>query len=395
MHRRVCPRFGLLFGGVVSLVLIERAGAGSNALQLPTADVIVHHTNDRAEFRIQGLDPKTLKSTAFDRWQSLVSVSVGADRDENTPSMLGTYRVSGSDLLFVPRFPLDRSISSYTIEIDPSLLDAPAPGRAKKLRIVVHAKAAPDRSSTSKTTVEAVFPSAGVLPENTLKFYIAFSAPMSRGGAYDHIRLLDGSGRPIADPFLELGEELWSVDGKRFTLLFDPGRIKRGLKPREEVGPVLEAGKRYTLVIDAKWLDAQGDPMGAEFRKSFRVEGPDEAVPDPAKWAIQVPGYGSCDPLIIRFPEPLDRALAERLIGVRGPSGTVVSGLVRIESEETVWKLTPRVPWIEGTYKIQVGTDLEDLAGNSVGRRFEVDLVEPITSIVRDSTVTIPFRIGR
>ena len=39
------------------------------------------------------------------------------------------------------------------------------------------------------------------------------------------------SGQAVADPFLELDEELWSTDGRRFTLLFDPGRIKRGLKP--------------------------------------------------------------------------------------------------------------------------------------------------------------------
>ena len=80
---------------------------------------------------------------------------------------------------------------------------------------------------------------------------------MSRGEAYRHIRLLDATGKPVAAPFLELDEELWSDDGKRFTLLFDPGRIKRGLKPREELGPVLEAGKSYELV-DRPRLDRRG-----------------------------------------------------------------------------------------------------------------------------------------
>ena len=111
------------------------------------------------------------------------------------------------------------------------------------------------------TVVESVYPSAEILPENLLRFYLQFSAPMSRGEAYTHIRLLDAAGRAVADPFLELNEELWSGDGRRFTLLFDPGRIKRGLKPREEVGPVLEAGKSYTLVIDRQWPDAQGNPL--------------------------------------------------------------------------------------------------------------------------------------
>ena len=61
-------------------------------------------------------------------------------------------------------------------------------------------------------------------------------------------------------PFLELDEELWSPDGTRFTLIFDPGRIKRGLKPREEVGPVLEAGKSYSLVIDRRLARRIGKP---------------------------------------------------------------------------------------------------------------------------------------
>jgi hypothetical protein len=104
---------------------------------------------------------------------------------------------------------------------------------------------------------------------------------------------------------------------------------------------------------------------------------------------------GSRDPVVIRFPEPLDRALAERLIAVKGPSGGNIGGAVRLESEETVWKLTPKEPWQAGTYETVIGTDLEDLAGNSVGRRFDVDLVEPITPTIPSTTVTIPFRIER
>ena len=61
-----------------------------------------------------------------------------------------------------------------------------------------------------------------------------FDAPMSRGEAYRHIHLVDAkTGREVEAPFLELGEELWDGDFRRFTLLCDPGRVKRGLKPRE------------------------------------------------------------------------------------------------------------------------------------------------------------------
>jgi hypothetical protein len=316
--------------------------------------------------------------------------------------MLGSYRISGHELIFVPRYPLDRSILSYLIEIDPSLLHPSngqkganeAPPLSKRIRLVVESPTQPCETDTQgDAIVEAIYPSQNLLPENTLKFYIAFSSPMSRGEAYHHVQLLDEKGRRISDPFLELGEELWSVDGKRFTLLFDPGRIKRGLRPREEVGPVLEMGKSYTLVVDEAWPDAQGRPLARPFRKSFRVGAPDETIPDPKGWTIRPPQPMTSDPLVVRFSEPLDRALAERLIGVVDPAGAPVDGTVDVRSGETVWTLDPRRPWKAGEHRLIVGVDLEDLAGNSVRRRFEVDLVEPITRNVEATTVSIPFRV--
>ncbi|MCL6608417.1 MAG: hypothetical protein K6T74_10025, partial [Geminicoccaceae bacterium] len=95
------------------------------------------------------------------------------------------------------------------------------------------------------------YPTSDQLPENQLRFYIHFSAPMSRGEAYARIRLLDSAGKPIDAAFLELGEELWDPSGKRFTLLIDPGRIKRGLRPREDLGPVLEAGSALGFLVFA------------------------------------------------------------------------------------------------------------------------------------------------
>ena len=60
--------------------------------------------------------------------------------------------------------------------------------------------------------------------------------------------------------FLELEDELqWSLT--RLTLLLDPARVKRGLKPNLDEGRALEAGKRYQLVIDQQWPDATGRPL--------------------------------------------------------------------------------------------------------------------------------------
>ncbi len=137
---------------------------------------------------------------------------------------------------------------------------------------------------------------------------------MSRGEAYRHIRLLDASGRPIADPFLELDEELWSGDGKRFTLLFDPGRIKRGLKPREEVGPVLDGG----AILRAGRRSAAGPTRPAI---PSRPDSARRSAPDPPTRPRRTrrpgpsgpPAPMTRAPLEVRFPEPLDRALLDRL----------------------------------------------------------------------------------
>ena len=85
-------------------------------------------------------------------------------------------------------------------------------------------------SPAATTTITYVYPTSGQLPENHLKFYVHFSAPMSRGEAYRRISRRRRT--RTASRVLELGEELWDPAMQRFTLLFDPGRVKRRLVPR-------------------------------------------------------------------------------------------------------------------------------------------------------------------
>src|SRR5207249_867063 len=82
--------------------------------------------------------------------------------------------------------------------------------------------------------------------------------------------------------------------------------------------PTLEEGKRYTLVVDKGWLDANGNALAEPYRKSFRAADPVDEVID---------------------------------------------------------------------------TRLEDLAGNSVGRPFEVDVFRPVEREVKAEAVKLPFRV--
>jgi hypothetical protein len=252
----------------------------------------------------------------------------------------------------------------------------------------------PKKAARPTTTVTAIYPTRDTLPENLLKLYLQFSAPMGRGEAYGHLHLRDASGQDLDLPFLELAEELWDPTGTRLTVLFDPGRIKTGLKPREELGPVLREGETYTLVVDRGWHDAEGEPLASDAHKTFRVGPPDDTPPDPTTWMTTVPGAGTRDPLTLTSPEPLDRALFGRLPTVHDADGNVVPGAVAVEAEETRWRFTPDRPWVAGSYDVSVDKDLEDLAGNSIGRVFEVDVFEKVERRPTPQAVCLPFRIG-
>ena len=179
----------------------------------------------------------------------------------------------------------------------------------------------------------------------------------------------------------------------RLTLIIDPGRIKRGVRPLEEIGPALEAGKSYALVIGREWRDGAGNPLKENFQKAFKVAPPDREPPDPARWKIEAPQAGSRDHLAVVFPEPMDHALAQRLIRVAVEPGEIVGGKVSLEDQERRWKFTPDTVWRRGRYQIIIQTTLEDLAGNNIGKPFEVDLFEGVERRLSATTVKLSFEI--
>ena len=101
-----------------------------------------------------------------------------------------------------------------------------------------------ERAAPPATRVSGVHPGTSEIPENLLRFYVHFTAPMSRGDVLRWVRLEDATGESIEHAFLALGEELWDRDATRLTLLLDPGRIKSGLRPRAELGRALARGTR-------------------------------------------------------------------------------------------------------------------------------------------------------
>ena len=86
-----------------------------------------------------------------------------------------------------------------------------------------------------------------MLPANTLRFYIHFPRPAEAHFERDQLCLLDDKEQVVRDPFLVLSQELWSPDGRRLTVLMEPGRIKRGLGADPTHEPALVVGRTYSL----------------------------------------------------------------------------------------------------------------------------------------------------
>jgi len=66
---------------------------------------------------------------------------------------------------------------------------------------------------------------------------------------------------------------------------------------------------------------------------------------------------------------------------------------VTVLAEETQWRFTPELPWQTGGYHLVAQTTLEDLAGNSIGQPFEVDVFHPIRRQVDVKTVRRLFQV--
>lgn len=222
------------------------------------------------------------------------------------------------------------------------------------------------------TLVEAVYPANAELPANLLKFYLHFSRPMREGREiFDHIRLLDADGKAVEGPWRET--ELWTADARRLTLWIHPGRVKQGVNLRDELGPVLQPGTHYTLVVDAALRDAAGQPLAREFRLSFQAAPEVHERLDLAGWEISAPKAGTREPLRVVVRWPLDHALALRCLRIHAAEGEV-PGKAALAVDERTWTFIPDNAWLAIPHTLTADPWLEDLAGNTFERAFDRDL---------------------
>ena len=366
----------------LALFIASPARAESPSIRLAPSGKSVEVTGVGAD----GLASLSRLATDSETWPKVLAVFLDKN-DRTLPPMLGSYRVDGAVVQFTPRFPLVPGVR-YRAVFDAAHVPGNKGGKSVETKLAL-----PKAEAKAPTVVEQVYPTADRLPENQLRFYIHFSAPMGRGDIYRYVHLCDAAGKPVESPFLEIDQELWDPDGKRLTLFIDPGRIKRGLRPREELGPVLEEGKRYTLIVDRAWTDADGQPLKEGYRKAFTAGPPDEKALDPKSWKVQAPGAGGREPLTVTFRAALDHALLNRMVWIEDDGGHKIAGVVTVGDAEKRWQFVPAGQWKAGPHFLVADTRLEDGAGNSIARPFEVDVFRPVERTAKTATVKVPFDV--
>lgn len=214
-------------------------------------------------------------------------------------------------------------------------------------------------------------PAAETIPANALRFYLYFSGNARGVFRQGQATLATGDGGAVPDAFMDFGQELWSADGRRMTLLIDPGRIKRGVAAGETQGPVLRAGAQYRLMIG--WSGASGE--ACSFGRDYLV-GPANLNPiDIASWSVDAPVKSTRSPLVIRFDRVMDHALLENSLFVMEDDSRPIEGAVSVKSDGS-WSFIPRAPWRAGRHRVAVLDRLEDVSGNRVGEALDHDVVE-------------------
>jgi hypothetical protein len=315
-------------------------------------------------------------------WHALMVVTVAG---QSVP-VAGRYIASREALEFHPRFPFDPG-RQYLVRFDPTRLPTARTAAAVEMTVSL-----PAREPTPPTSVTAVTPSGDVWPSNLLRFYVHFSAPMSRTDGVEFVKLFDDAGREVTGALLPSAIDFWNPERTRYTVFFDPGRVKRGILPNRTLGRALEPGRQYEVVVDAAWRDEQGRALAQAYRRSFRAGPPVEQPLSLKDWRVTPPRAGTTDALVVKFPHALDEGLLHRAVGVaRSGGGEPLEGVAAVAGGETEWRFTPARAWRSGAHDLLVLSILEDPSGNRLGRAFEVDPAQVDDEPPPAEQLTLPF----
>ncbi len=232
-----------------------------------------------------------------------------------------------------------------------------------------------------------MYPSSPVLPANQLKLYIVFFRPDARRRF-----LADSSfNRSRRQARLFALCRAGALESRQYQAHPDfrsrPHQTRRQAKCGSRAG----ASGRKALYADHRPGSSRmlsGRLLAEPFRHQFAVGADERRAVDTALWKLSQPKAGTTDPLIIRFDRPLDHALLSDAFQIPG-----VSGVATVGPGETEWRFQPKQPWRRGAHRVIVDMALEDLAGNRIGRPFDVDTMTNPTERITKQSTSLTFRI--
>ena len=207
-----------------------------------------------------------------------------------------------------------------------------------------------------------IWPAANRLPANILRFYVLFSEPAEAVFDRAQLRLITATSALVPDAFLMLNEELWSPDGRRLTVLMEPGRIKRGMGSDLTHEPALVPGRSYRLEV------ATG---GQVFFKVFGVLPPAMEPLLETQWHVSWPPAGSRQPLEVAFDRVMDNAIMADEVQVQGPDGVRLAGSQAMTDDSRRLVFRPVNRWEEADYRLVLSRRFEDVCGNRLGEALD------------------------
>ncbi|MEM9297518.1 MAG: hypothetical protein AAGA64_03945 [Bacteroidota bacterium] len=305
-----------------------------------------------------------MKSLKQEEYTSLFYVRV----KNSSFNILGKYMISDSVFTFKPRFlPDPKLVHTAFIDFDALNRISDLPGGKSGLEVF---ELAFDSMADNLTYITSFFPTADTLPSNVLRCYVYFSNAMGLDDPYDHIKVTDSKGEPLTEPFVEIPEGLWDESRTRLTLLFHPGRIKRGVGPNMSKGEIFKEKETYTIELSQGWVDGQGRPLKQRFSKTFFIDKAERNSINIEEWAVNIPYAQTKEALALKTGRMLDQALIRRMVKVYSKEGIVPGN----------WSLgtffhsfIPEYPWGAGDYILKVDPRLEDVSGNTLLSNFDVE----------------------
>ncbi|MFK7787490.1 MAG: hypothetical protein AB8B56_20370 [Crocinitomicaceae bacterium] len=315
--------------------------------------ILPNEINGNVQLNISAIPNLDIEKLGYEYFSVFVE-NEGAEYSSN--AVQGRHTIEEGYLVFSPYFPFERGMN-YVIRTKNTDVDSDYSYQSFQVG---------KKRPVDEAKVINVYPLAHELPENLLRFYMYFNTPMKKGQALQHVELADAQGNVDNRVFMEFKQELWSADGKRLTLLFDPGRIKRGVSTNVALGPALLEGNMYQLNISGEWQDVHGQDLSVDFTKEFVVGQAYRQHIKVNDLAIDEPEANSLDALTINFSRVMDHALIQSMIQLKNEENHPIAGRWGVSQDETKAIFFPEETWETGSYHILFNGSLEDVTGNNL-----------------------------